>query len=296
MELAQLRAFVAVSRERNIARGAAFLRLTPSPVSRTIRQLEQELGGELFTRVYHDLELTDLGERTLPHAVRAVEEAGEVTRTASGAQRKLEVGATPWAPSRYADELVTLAGPEAQVTTDLSSRLLHRMRHGDLDIAIVHLPVPFAGILTRPLAVYNFRVFADPDHDFGDREQITLSELAGAQVVTMPSTMQPAAMAPMNDRLRAAGLTILPELDLSDWVTAPQVLRRTGAVMLGMLTEDSPFSAFMAAGHLKSVPLAKGEIEFTLGVVWRENHPDARVATVAGSLRPQAGQPIDELD
>ncbi len=296
MELAHLRSFVAVSRERNIARGAESLRLTPSPVSRTIRQLEEELGGELFTRAYHDLELTDLGDRTLPHAVRAVEEAGEVTRIALGKQRELEVGATPWAPSRYAEQLLALAGADAQVTTDLSSRLLHLMRHGELDAAIVHLPVPFPGILTRPLAVYNFRVFAHPDHDFGGRDEITLAELAGAHLVTMPSTMQPAAMAPMNDRLRAAGLTDLTELDLSDWVTAPQVLRRTGGVMLGMRTEDSPFSAFMAAGHLTSIPLARGEIEFTLGVAWRENHTDPRVATIAGGLHPLVGEPIDELD
>lgn len=55
MDAAHLRAFVAVSRERNVSRAATALGLTPSPVSRTIRDLETELGFALFKREYRDM-------------------------------------------------------------------------------------------------------------------------------------------------------------------------------------------------------------------------------------------------
>ncbi len=71
VEPRSLRCFVAVAEELHFGRAARRLFLSQQAVSRTIRALEEELGGRLFDRSTRRVELTDRGLRLLPHA-RAV--------------------------------------------------------------------------------------------------------------------------------------------------------------------------------------------------------------------------------
>jgi DNA-binding transcriptional LysR family regulator len=50
MEVRHLQAFVAVAKELHFGRAAARLQLSPSPVSRTVQELEREPGVQLFVR------------------------------------------------------------------------------------------------------------------------------------------------------------------------------------------------------------------------------------------------------
>jgi DNA-binding transcriptional LysR family regulator len=59
-----LRAFVAVERERSFTKAAAKLGVSQSPLSQTIRQLEARLGVRLLTRT-RSVSPTEAGERLL---------------------------------------------------------------------------------------------------------------------------------------------------------------------------------------------------------------------------------------
>lgn len=81
MELRHLQTFVAVAEEGSFSRAAERLRIAQSAVSRTIRDLERELGRPLLDRSTHHVELTVAGQLTLDraratltaaHAVRGV--------------------------------------------------------------------------------------------------------------------------------------------------------------------------------------------------------------------------------
>ncbi len=301
MELAQARAFVAASRERNVARAAASLQLTPSPVSRAIRLLEREVGGEVLIRRHHDLELTELGLSLLPHAVHIVAHVDEISRIASGRTPTLRIGSTPWAVRRFPEQLEQLAragGDVVEVVTAPTPQLLHQMRHGELDIAIVSLPVAFEGISSRPLGRYQLRVYADPSHQIAGKAVVTLPELIGSPVVALPLSLSllPIMMAAVNERLRQVGLGDITELSLEDWIGLPQVLRKSGGVLIGNRSAENAISTALELKGLISVPLAEDDFRIIVGVAWSETTANGRLRHLANLLDPLPSAPIEIID
>lgn len=87
MELRHLRCFLAVAEELHFARAAARLHVDQSPLSRTIRELEEELGAQLFTRTTRSTRLTHAGKAFLervPRIFEALEQARDGVKSAAG--------------------------------------------------------------------------------------------------------------------------------------------------------------------------------------------------------------------
>ena len=77
MDLAALTIFRAVVRENGVTRAAAKLNRVQSNVTTRIKQLEEQLGTELFVRDGRRLVLTPAGETLLPYAERLLALADE---------------------------------------------------------------------------------------------------------------------------------------------------------------------------------------------------------------------------
>src|ERR1700738_5299728 len=77
MDLAALRTFLSVARERSFSRAAAKLHRTQPAVSQTIRRLEDDLGEQLFDRSAKNGTLTDAGRMLQNYAERLVRLAEE---------------------------------------------------------------------------------------------------------------------------------------------------------------------------------------------------------------------------
>ena len=72
MELRHLRCFLIVAEELHFARAAERLHIDQSPLSRTIKELEEELGARLFIRTTRSTQLTRAGRQLLEHVPRII--------------------------------------------------------------------------------------------------------------------------------------------------------------------------------------------------------------------------------
>lgn len=103
MEMQQVRYFLAVARTLNFTRAAEQCNVTQPALTRAIKQLEDELGGELIRREGRLSHLTDLGTRMLPlmtqchesalnaKALAAKVKAGDISSLAIGVSQSLDI-------------------------------------------------------------------------------------------------------------------------------------------------------------------------------------------------------------
>lgn len=87
MELRHVRYFIAVAEYLNFSKAAVQLHIAQPPLSRQIRQLEEDLGVELFVRNKRHVELTKAGHVFLTEARKLVVQAGHATEAARHAQK-----------------------------------------------------------------------------------------------------------------------------------------------------------------------------------------------------------------
>ena len=96
MNLRQLTYFTALAEELHFGRAAERLGMAQPPLSRQIKQLEEELGAQLFDRSRSAISLTQAGERLYERGVsilRQIEDAKlEVKRIGQGAEGRLRIG------------------------------------------------------------------------------------------------------------------------------------------------------------------------------------------------------------
>lgn len=143
MDTDLLKTFLEVSRTRHFGRAAESLYLTQSAVSFRIRQLENQLGANLFTRHRNNIRLTPAGERLLPYAENLIGTwqiaKKEVARSQQHSQ--LSIGATaslweafltPWLNELYQQR--PLLQLEARIA--LRQTLIKQLHERQLDLLI----------------------------------------------------------------------------------------------------------------------------------------------------------------
>jgi DNA-binding transcriptional LysR family regulator len=145
MEMHQVRYFLAVARELNFTRAAEQCNVAQPSLTRAIRQLEGELGGDLFRRERPHAQLTELGQRMLPHLRQCFESAMNA-RSLASAIKKGEVGSLRLALSATIDPaLVTshvvelgnlFSNLDLKLLRGSASEVLDYLKKGEAELAL----------------------------------------------------------------------------------------------------------------------------------------------------------------
>src|SRR5487761_228100 len=172
MELHQLRYFRAVAQFGSFTRAAQHERVAQPSLSQQIRKLEDDLGARLFNRLRRKVTLTPFGERFQEHARRALAELEgarlEIEEIRGLRRGNVTLGAIPTvAPYLLGPLLRAFAAvyPQVRVTVteDLTSSLLARLADGELDLALLGLPVPGADFIAEAVVEVHM-LLALPKH------------------------------------------------------------------------------------------------------------------------------------
>lgn len=196
MDLRQLEYFVAVAEERNFTRAAERVHISQSGVSAQIRQLERELGAELFDRSARIATLTVAGKAALEHARATLAAAGAVGRSVdevTGLIRgRLTVGMvigctiTPLFDALAAFHRAH-PGVELSLQEDNSDRLIDGVRAATIDLALVGTATATPDGLDALTIISERLVAAVPaGHPLATRRHVRLRDLADHPIVCMP--------------------------------------------------------------------------------------------------------------
>src|SRR5229473_2914771 len=128
MEMHQVRYFLAVTRTLNFTRAADECHVTQPSLTRAIKQLEAELGGDLFRRERPAAQLTELGLRMHPLLKQCFEAANGARQLASSFKSG-EVGALRIALTHSVD--LSLLIPHLDQIKRLFNRLEFRFLRGN---------------------------------------------------------------------------------------------------------------------------------------------------------------------
>ena len=171
MELSQLRIFQAVAETGSVTRAAELLHRVPSNLSTRLRQLEEQLGVELFHRERQRLQLSPAGKVLLDYAARMRALHDEAFAAVQGGQPAGEFilgsmysTAAIHLPALLARYHKTYPAVNLQVQTAPSGELLEGLLSGRLDAAMLDGPLSLAGLDGVPLCEETLVLITEPDH------------------------------------------------------------------------------------------------------------------------------------
>jgi len=193
MEMHQVRYFLAVARTLNFTRAAEECNVAQPSLTRAIRQLEGELGGDLFRRERPQAQLTELGQRMLPLLKQCYESAISA-RSLATAIKKGEVGSLRIALSRAIDpSLVTphvielgklFEGLELKLLRGTSSEVLDYLKQGEVELGIAaKIGDEWERLDSWPLFTEEFQLIVHSMHPLAECTSVALDDLRTERLV-----------------------------------------------------------------------------------------------------------------
>lgn len=185
MDLRLLRTFQVAARHLNFNQAAEALYLSQPTVSKHIKQLENDLGCELFERSGRTLRLTPAGERFTVYAGRLLEQVDstmqEFTSWLAGREQRLRVAASPmvarsvlpWILRTYRDRMPHV---ETVISVLVSEEIPAFVANGDAEIGFSRIE-PDDPRLVGEMLYRDPVIFVAPPHADGHTAEVDEAEI-----------------------------------------------------------------------------------------------------------------------
>ena len=292
MELRHVRYFDAIADTLNFTRAAERLHVTQSTLSHQIRQMEDELGVELFDRSAKKIRLTEAGAilRTyLTPALEQIDQGMQALRSnAEFLTGTIRLGTTPTFNTRMVPHCVStfLAHyPQVHVVVEeLSGDAIARaIGSGDLDLAVSYRPADATGLWFEPLYNEEMRLVVNVKHPLAKRRRVRMVELHHLRMVLLPPVYSTRQL--LDECFEAAGATPIVVAHLNSIWPMFELIRQTD--LAGIFGE----TAFPQTPDLRMIPLEDPAPIRTPGMLWRKGATrSSMLKHFADIIRKAAGQ------
>jgi DNA-binding transcriptional LysR family regulator len=194
MEMHQVRYFLAVTRTLNFTRAADECNVTQPSLTRAIKQLEAELGGDLFRRERPAAQLTELGLRMLP-LLKQCYDAALSARSLASSFKSGEVGSLRIAITEAID--LSLVIPYLEQLKRLFNRLEFRimrgtgkqvaeyLKKGEAELGIAaDIGEDWDRLDSWPLFTEGFQLLISQNHPLAGRDHLDFADLKSQQLLS----------------------------------------------------------------------------------------------------------------
>lgn len=197
MDVHHLEAFLAVADELHFGRAAERLHIAQPPLTRAIKQLERDLGTELFARTTRKVRLTGSGEALVEPAQQVLEDMRVARRAVQSAGRgetgRVRIGFA--GPSSYL--MIGQLGREVREqqpgielslqNTTYAYQAIRSLLDGDLDLAIARWILEPEGLSSRILAVEHYVIVVPVGHRFAMRKSVSMADCHDEAFIALPA-------------------------------------------------------------------------------------------------------------
>ncbi|QCO98382.1 LysR family transcriptional regulator [Arthrobacter sp. 24S4-2] len=273
MELRHLRYFVVVAETCHFGQAAERLQMAQPPLSQQIRQLEAELGAELFTRTTRSVRLTPAGEAFFEDAqriLRNVEEAARRARQfAEGKAGTLRIGLTGTASYTQLPALARLVKEHLpHVVLDIHTEMLTpaielALAAGEIDVGVLRPPASEPSLTVRAIARENFVVAIPAGHRLTSADTVTVGELRAEDFIMYPAGSRSVVNDAVIRACRAAGFH--PNIAHESAKTSTQLSLVAAGLGIAVLPESVRGIALTGVQYRT----VSGTEEVELAVAWR---------------------------
>jgi DNA-binding transcriptional LysR family regulator len=279
MELRHLRYFLAVAQTLNFTRAAEHLHMAQPPLSRQIRELEEELGVELFDRRGKRVTLSSAGMVFAERARRILESADAAVidsqRAARGEIGRLAVGFFEHIAYTLLPELIRefqqrFPDVSIELRWFTAAEQVNALARGEVDVAFVRA-VPADSNLTSTMILREpFVIAIAKDNPLTAKRTISIGDCANMRVINYRKDVAPDYHAMINHLCALGGFTPSPLFEMG------QIYASLGLVSSGFGIALVPASVQRV--HMDNVvyrPLRERHAVSELLLAWTNPSPPA---------------------
>lgn len=276
-----LRYFVAVAEELNFSQAARKLHMAASPLSQRIKDLEHELGEQLFERSTHRVELTPAGEALLPLARDVLERMNAIpwrVREATPKHRTTLFIGMPAGVHPELRERVQLLEERCRDRFELkrwpgtSAGLVTAVNDGRLALTLARLPVTDPAL--EVLEVMSEKLGAVvPADRFAGRSSVSVTELADLSYISSPTDATPAYFEQIDVQLAAAGVKKRLRMNTTGYEGVTELISGGIAFSVSMLDPKSPMHLYRLE-NVSVLPFDDFSPELVTGLIWRKDRAE----------------------
>ena len=255
MELRQLRYFAKAAETLNFSHAANCLNIAQSSLSQQIKQLEDELGTQLFIRDSHSILLTEAGEVILPFALRTIHDAEACADRIRDLRKMLtgtlNIGVTHSFSPILTESVISFIKMYPKINVNIvykqMNELMELLSNHELDFVLAFKPIyPLPNVESHILFQNTLSVIVGNNHPLASKDKVSISELENYDLA-LPSKGLQARNA--FDNIVTGYDKFNIRIELNGVNTLLKLVRQTSLVTV--LAEDSIYDAC----DVKAVPI-----------------------------------------